>query len=178
MNKEIFKETVDQFGKHFLTVVAYVLVLLPFIQGWFSWLLFLIGAILGVSLAIADAKYLYTLYQEEQPVDQVDFGSGIGEEKSPIAEKFIVSQSTLYVISLVPTAIFVFTSSGSFLAMGLMGGLIIFLLVEMLQSLDKPALFFSKFLVQANFEATQHNLKKIIISSVLFFMMLHFLVLL
>lgn len=178
MNKDIFKEIVNQFGKHFLTVIAYTLVLLPFIQGWFSWSLFLIGAVLGVSLAIADAKYLYTLYQEEPSSDE---GKLVGEtdaETLPKTEKFIVSQSTLYVISLVPTAVFVFTSSASFLAMGLIGGLMIFLLVEMLQSLDKPAMFFSKFLAQAKFEATQQNLKKIIVSSVLFFVILHFLVLL
>jgi hypothetical protein len=147
---------------YLLAALFYSLIIFFFTNSISEFILFLMGALMGVGYAIIDEEYLYTLYQDDE-----------NKEK-----KFYVSQSSLYMLSLVPTSIFVFTSSGSFMAMGLMGGLILFFLVEMSKQLNSPELFFSKFLSLAEVDRSRENLQKILIGSILFFVILHFLVLL
>jgi hypothetical protein len=62
--------------------------------------------------------------------------------------------------------------------MGLMGGLILFFLVEMAKNLSTPELFFSKFLSSVKIDHTQENLRNILRGAVIFFVVLHLLVLL
>ena len=103
-------EVVKESAIYLLAALFYSLMIFFFTSAVSEFILFLIGAFMGVGYAIIDEEYLYTLYQDNENKDK----------------KFFVSQSSLYMLSLVPTSIFVFTSSGSFMAMGLMGGLILF----------------------------------------------------
>ena len=123
-------EVIKESGIYLLAALFYSLMIFFFTSAISEFVLFLIGAFMGVGYAIIDEEYLYTLYQDDENKDK----------------KFFVSQSSLYMLSLIPTSIFVFTSSGSFMAMGLMGGLILFFLVEMAKQMKTPELFFSKFL--------------------------------
>jgi len=155
-------EVIKESTIYLLAAFFYSLMIFFFTSSIFEFILFLIGAFMGVGYAIIDEEYLYTLYQDNENKDK----------------KFFVSQSSLYILSLIPTSIFVFTSSGSFMAMGLMGGLILFFLVEMAKQMSSPELFFSKFLSLADVKPSTKNLQKILVGSILFFVVLHFLVLL
>lgn len=170
MKKTLLKEIYSEFNKHLLVALFYPLAMLPLVNGWWNYILFFLGTIFGVVLAISDVKYFYRFYQEETPSSEPN-----NPEKE--TKKFLVTQSPLYIVSLIPLSIFVFTSSGSFLAMGLIAGLLLFLLVEMFNSLNQPATFFSKFLTGTAFVASKQSLQSIFVGSILFFIILHFLVL-
>lgn len=170
MKKTLFKEIYNEFNKHFLVALFYPLAMLPLVNGWWNYILFFLGTILGVGLAISDGKYFYQFYQEETPKTDL-------KQPEKKVKNFLVTQSPLYLVSLIPLSIFVFTSSGSFLAMGLIAGLLLFLLVEMFNSLDQPTAFFAKFLTGTAFVASKQNLQKLFIGSISFFVILHFLVL-
>lgn len=162
MKKINFQKLFKKLATHLIAALAYSLVIFLFNNEILNIVLFLIGAVIGVAFTVLDQEYLYTLYQD----------------KEEGGKEFLVTQSPLYVLALIPTSVFVFTSSGSFLGMGLMGGLILFFLVEMARNLSSPELFFEKFLTSVEVDHTQTNLRNILIGSTIFFVILHFLVLL
>lgn len=166
MNKNDLKKLANKIGIYVVTSLIYSLIIFFFTSSFWDFLFFLIGAILGVSFTTFDEEYLFSFYQDKDP------------DQNLAIKKFFVTQSPLYILALIPTAIFVFTSSGSFFAMGFMGGLILFFIVEMFRNLANPSFFFAKFLAGVKVEQTKQSLQKILTSAVLFFVVLHLLVLL
>ncbi|MFZ5438279.1 MAG: hypothetical protein ACOZAK_04485 [Patescibacteria group bacterium] len=166
MTANDLKKIVNKVGIYVVSALIYSLIIFFFTSSFWDFLFFLIGAILGVSFTMFDEEYLFSFYQDKDL------------DKNFSVKKFFVTRSPLYILALIPTAIFVFTSSGSFFAMGFMGGLILFFIVEMFRKLANPSFFFAKFLAGVKVEPTKQSLQKIIAGSVLFFLILHLLVLL
>ena len=175
MKTSLFSKVFKRLVFHLIAAVFYSLAVLFFTQNIWSFLQFFIGVILGVSFTVLDEEFLAGFYQDQE-IEQEPTNENLSVESSD--NKFIVTQSPLYLISLIPTSIFIFTSSGSFLAMGIMGGLLLFFLVEMGKTLANPEVFYKQFFVSARFEKSKQNLERLFGGLLLFFVVLHFLVLL
>lgn len=154
------KETLKKYMWHLIVAAGYLLLVFFFTKEIWDFIKLVIGVLLGIIFIIADEEYLYEFYQDDS------------------SSKFIVTRSTLYLLSLVPMALFVFTSSGSFLAIGMISGMLLFLITQMYQALKVPTLFFKKYFSLVRIAPTQQNMFGIFITSSLFFVILHFFVIL
>jgi hypothetical protein len=93
---------------------------------WFAW--FAVGVLCAVTLLVADEQTLCAWYRDKE------------------TETFLVTRSPLFLLALIPLSLFVFTSSNSYWASGLVGGMFLFLLLEMTELRRKPAEFSRRFL--------------------------------
>ncbi|NCN45627.1 MAG: hypothetical protein COU63_03770 [Candidatus Pacebacteria bacterium CG10_big_fil_rev_8_21_14_0_10_36_11] len=157
------QELVKDHTIHLLMVVIYGAFAYFYTNGISGFVLLFLGLAIGLSLIPADEKYLYHWYQDK-------------EDKT--SKTFYVTHSVLYFLTLIPTSIFVFTSSGSFLAIGIISGMMLYLITEMYLKLKEPLLFFDRFLQGVKIEPTQKSLKTMLVCSVLFFIFLNFFVIL
>lgn len=87
---------------------------------WLSGVLFLLGLYLGMILLFADEKWFFDFYKS----DTASHTTGLVLPK-------LVTRSTLFLLALVPLTIFVLTSSGSLLGIGMVLGIQLGLLEEM-----------------------------------------------
>jgi hypothetical protein len=115
-------------GLKILVILAYLSIFLFLIpQGWHQ-LWFALGAISGAGFLLLDER-LFVRWYRERPTDH-----------------FLVTRSPLFLLSLLPLAVFVMTSSGSFWASGMMGSLVLWLLLEMSALRSDPTAFDRRFL--------------------------------
>ncbi|MBT4124081.1 MAG: hypothetical protein HN981_02815 [Candidatus Pacebacteria bacterium] len=193
--KEINMEILKKYMWHLIVAAGYLLIVFFFTKDIWDFVKLVIGVLLGIIFIIADEEYLYKFYQDDsdltknlidenilapEPEEDYQFATAVQEiEKVEKKQsKFIVTHSTLYLLSLIPTALFVFTSSGSFLAVGMISGMFLFLLTEMYQTLKMPTTFFKKYFSLVRIAPTQQNMSGIFVITSLFFILLHFFVIL
>lgn len=148
----------QRLGLKLLVVLAYATLFFFLIPQ--TWLLiwFVVGVLCGVGFLLADDFYLSSFYQEPAQ-----------------SKKFLVSHSPLFLITLVPLALFVFTSSGSSWASGVVGGMMLFLLLEMTELRQQPVVFNQKFLADSQKNLSTNNVQLILVIGWLVFVMLHLL---
>lgn len=154
------KEAFQEKKFNLLVVFLYAFVLFFFMQRVVDFIIFIVALLLGMLLFILDKKYLATYYHEKPEED------------------FYVTQSALFLFSLIPLALYVFTSAGSFWALGIMSGIFIFLLVEMRRLMSTPTLFFDHFLQGMKVEVSEKKARFIFYVFFAFFVLLHLFVIL
>lgn len=113
-----------------LAIFVYSLPFLFLLDLWPQYALFILGLVSGVSLLVADEQYFFKHYLEKE---QKKFSR-------------LITRSLMFIMSLVPLAFFVVTSTGSYLAIGTVFGLIIGLIQEMWWFCKNEVLFRKRFL--------------------------------
>lgn len=143
-----------------MVIAGYVGVCLLLIGSLWGGIWFAVGALCGVGLLVGDELYLHRYYQEKE------------------SNGFLVSRSPLFLISLVPLSIAVLFSFGSIWANGLIGAMMLFILLEMLELRRFPDLFQKRFLQGVKAEAPKAVADSIILSATIFFLVIHLLAIL
>lgn len=154
----------QRFGLKLLVMLAYISVFFFLIAQTWSLIWFVIGVLCGVSFLIADEFYLRRWYQE-----------GNTQSKSD-AIKYLISRSPLFLLSLIPLTLFVFTSSGSFWASGVVGGMSLYLLLEMTELRHDAAAFDKRFLPTIKGQVSPQHIQFILLGGWTFFALIHLLV--
>lgn len=116
-------------------VLIYALPLYWLIHPLNAFIFFIIGLLIAILLLLIDEKFLYRFY-----IDQI----GFNEEK----KYQLITRSFLFILAYLVMAVFVITSSGSNLGNGLVMGIALALLIEMIRYKDNPEQFNARFLSQ------------------------------
>ncbi len=136
------------------------------IQPWFRFVLFVLGVLLGWGLLKADQERLYEFYNEEEELKKVQ-----AEGRQP----FLMTRSTLFLLSLVPLGLFVVTSTGSALGGGIMMSLILGIVLELWEYRPLPKEFQQRFLSQMKIDIGAKDIRRIVYAATAFFLFLNFL---
>lgn len=147
-------------SSHFLkllVLMAYTAAFFFLISGWVNFVLFALGVMVGAGLLAVDEKYGRAWYQEEGK------------------QAYLVTRSPLFVLSLIPLSIMVFTSFGSLWASGLIGGMMLFLLLEMSELRRDPTAFDARFLPTVKGEVQQRSIQLILLAGWGYFALIHLL---
>ncbi|PIR58735.1 MAG: hypothetical protein COU69_03960 [Candidatus Pacebacteria bacterium CG10_big_fil_rev_8_21_14_0_10_56_10] len=156
--------------KHGLQAVLFVAVFALF--SWLYWLskgaldetvLFAIGVGLGYGLMWLDRAWLYRYYHQPlpgapgQPSPPPSWSKFPGRPNPP-EQPYLVTRSFLFVLAYAPLAIFVVSTSGSSIGVGLILAIGFILLSELLMCRQSPQEFVSRFLHdQAEFSTREFN---------------------
>lgn len=124
-------------------------------QDVLSTVLFLVGAVLGAALLYVDEAILSEKYAEQGVTGQV-----------------VMTRSLLFVVTLIPLAIFVITSSGSSIGMGLLLLLLSGVLLEMIAMRKQVEQFNHRFLSQLKNPWNQNEMLVYIAILVFFWLLL------
>ncbi|MDO8303449.1 MAG: hypothetical protein Q7T18_09425 [Sedimentisphaerales bacterium] len=143
-----------------LVLAAYVAIFFFLISSLWGLLWFAVGAVCGVALLIFDEAYGRQWYQEK------------GEQP------FLVSRSPLFLLSLIPLSVMVLTSIGNAWASGLVGGMTLWLLLEMMELRADPAVFDARFLPTIKGEVSSQTIHMMLLIGWTFFALLHIMVIL
>lgn len=155
-----FANTPRSLGLKILVLITYSLIFFFLIPSVWGIIWFVVGVLCGAGLLVADERSLYRWYREKDDA------------------KFLVSRSPLFLLSLIPLTIFVLTSSGSYWASGVVGGLILWLLLEMTERRADPTAFDQRFLSNIKGEVSPQHIQLILLSGWSFFALIHLLVIL
>lgn len=113
------------------TALFYFLQIEPNDRSYWQVLILLVGFYLGNALLWADSKFLYGYYNELQTLPQQ-----------------LLTRSIVFLLAYVGLAIFLITSSGNLLGIGIILGIGITLSIELWQYKSQPDLFHKMFLFQ------------------------------
>lgn len=113
------------------SILFYVAIVMPSDGSYWEVVLFVLGAYLGNLVLWMDGALLYPRYNELQTYPQK-----------------LITRSILFVLAFSAAALFILTSSGSSLGAGIVIGLGVSLLGEMVVYLRHPTLFQQRFLFQ------------------------------
>lgn len=113
------------------SILYYLAFVMPNDQSYWLVVLFVLGTYIGNIILWADGAFLYARYNELQTFPQK-----------------LITRSILFVLAFTAAAFYILTSSGSSLGAGIIIGLGISLLGEMIVFLRNPALFQQRFLFQ------------------------------
>lgn len=119
------------------SILYYVAYVMPNDQSYWLVVLFVIGAYIGNVILWVDGAFLYARYNELQTFPQK-----------------LITRSLLFVAAFTAAALFILTSSGSSLGAGIVIGLGISLLGEMIAYLRNPPQFQQRFLYQLKRQPT------------------------
>lgn len=119
------------------SILFYVAVVMPSDGSYWQVVLFVLGSYLGNVVLWADGALLYPRYNELQTYPQK-----------------LITRSILFVAAFSAAALFILSSSGSALGAGIVIGLGISLLGEMIVYLREPTLFHHRFLFQLKRQPT------------------------
>ncbi len=119
----------------------------------FIW--FALGVASGLGFLYADEKYFVKYYQEDK--------------------SFLVTRSPLFLLALMPIAIMVITSFGSFWASGVVGGMMLWLVLEMLIYRSNPEVFAPRFLQGVKVKSIETSMRLMLIIGWSFFIVVHLL---
>ncbi len=111
------------------------LYLAPFyfiLPSWLMFGFFLVGAALGVGLLFLDEFKLSSWYNQPEP------------ENVPISHQ-LITRSPLFLVVAIPLSLFVITSTGSPIGLGLVLAMGLWLVLEMWQLRATPELFQARF---------------------------------
>ena len=128
------------------SILFYLTRVMPNDQKYWQVLLFVLGSYLGNLLLWVDGKYLYPRYNELQTYPQK-----------------LITRSILFVLAFTGAALFILTSSGSSLGAGLVIGIGISLVGEMIAYLRQPQLFQQRYLYQLKRQPTRVELQGYVI---------------
>lgn len=120
---------------------------------WFAW--FGIGVLCAITLLVADEQTLCAWYRDAE------------------TKTFLVTRSPLFLLALIPLSLFVFTSSNSYWASGLVGGMFLFLLLEMTQLQNQPAEFSRRFLQGTTASPSSSAIRQIVLAGWGAFILVH-----
>ena len=112
-------------------MLFYVVRVMPNDQSYLQVLWFVLGSYLGNLLLWLDGAVLYPRYNELQTYPQK-----------------LITRSVLFIIAFLGAALFILTSSGSSLGAGMIIGIGVSLIGEMVAYLRQPQLFQQRFLYQ------------------------------
>jgi len=124
---------------------------------WSQILLFIFAYGLGLFLMLGDEKYLQKIYADE------------------LEKKILITRSPLFVITLPLLSIFVLTSTGSLAGIALMMAINLVVLIEVWQLAGQPKAFNQYFLQGAKKQIILSEIKIIKIITLLYFLLLLFL---
>ena len=129
----------------------------------FNWetLFFVLGVLLGWVLLLLDEKQLFTVYND-QPIN----------EAAP--QTFLATRSTLFLLVLVPLAFYVISSTSLMIGKGLVMGIIITLLVEMIKFRSQADRFNSRFWSMVKTKLDSQQILWVILTVIGFFLLLNF----
>jgi len=127
---------------------------------WSARILFAMGVVLGFVFLLMDELFLYKYYFEKHTDDQV---------------QQLITRSALFGVIMIPLALFVITSTGSRLGEGLIMGLILNLIIEMLEYRRPKVVFQQRFLADTKIEIDQQQVNLLILGAGLFFIFCNFL---
>ncbi|MCA9369768.1 MAG: hypothetical protein H6774_01855 [Pseudomonadales bacterium] len=113
-----------------------------------------IGIALGLGILIVDQLFLSQYYLES-------------------GETQLITRSVIFLLILIPLSIFVLTSSGSLVGMGMMIGLQVGLTAEMLQLRKQPDAFARRFLQHVHHQYSNQEIKLIIFAAVVVVILTH-----
>ena len=113
------------------SILYYLAYVMPNDQSFWLVVIFVIGAYIGNAILWADGALLYARYNELQTLPQK-----------------LITRSILFVIAFTAATLLILTSSGSGLGAGIVIGLGISLLGEMIAYLREPPQFQQRFLYQ------------------------------
>lgn len=119
------------------SILFYVTIVMPNDGPYWEVVLFVLGAYLGNVVLWMDGALLYPRYNELQTYPQK-----------------LITRSILFVLAFSAAALFILTSSGSSLGAGIVIGLGVSLLGEMVVYLRLPAIFQQRFLFQLRRQPT------------------------
>lgn len=131
----------------FFAILFYIARVMPNDQSYWQVVLFVIGSYFGNLLLWIDGAILYPRYNELQTFPQK-----------------LITRSILFVLAFTGAALFILTSSGSSLGAGIVIGLGISLVGEMVFYLRKPQLFQQRFLYQLRRQPSFAELKGYVIA--------------
>jgi len=121
-----------------LGVMHYVFAALQSQGNWVETAFLMIGMYGGFGLLLADVEWLCQYYFDETAKNATE----------PAAPPEYITRSALFILTLFPLTIFMLTSTGSALGMGLLMGILIGLSLEMFTLRRKPVEFQARFLSQ------------------------------
>lgn len=163
---KIFNKKEEQVKKIILLVVLILFVLFLLIKqhwdisnSWSQILLFIFSYGLGLFLMLGDEKYLQKIYLDE------------------LEEKILITRSPLFVLILPFLSIFVLTSTGSIVGIGLIMALNLVTLIEIWQLSTKEDLFNQNFLQNTKKRVNLSEIRIIQIVSSIYFLLILFLLL-
>ena len=107
--------------------------------------LFVVGLLFGWALLEADENFFYKYYVEEKEVNL------------PLSERQLVTRSLLFILSLFPLGLYLMTSTGSSIGVGLFINLTAGLALEMFSLKDESELFHKRFLYQLKRKFSQQE---------------------
>lgn len=147
-----------------LLLVIYCL-LMAIVLG-FGWnaFLFAVGVLLGWMLLLADEKQLVSIYND-QPIK--------GETSH---QPFLATRSTLFLLVMVPLAFYVISSTSLMTGKGLVMGIMLVLLVEMVKLRSQVDQFNSRFWSMVKTKLNSKQILWVIFMAVSFFLLLNFLI--
>ncbi|NLG06607.1 MAG: hypothetical protein GX559_02830 [Candidatus Pacebacteria bacterium] len=163
---KIFNKKEEQVKKIILLVVLILFVLFLLIKqhwdisnSWSQILLFIFSYGLGLFLMLGDEKYLQKIYLDE------------------LEEKILITRSPLFILILPFLSIFVLTSTGSVVGIGLIMALNLVILIEIWQLSTKEDLFNQNFLQNTKKRVNLSEMRIIQIVSSAYFLLILFLLL-
>ncbi len=159
------------FQKQILAAVAYCLPFIFVLTPWYRFLLFCLGVLLGIFLLIFDEESLFQFYQDDSQQPLADLENN--RQEGPSKAKFIVTRSTLFLLTLIPLSLFVVTSTGSAIGSGFTFGIMLGLLVEMWLLKNNAELFGRRYLNQLAVELSEKQINLLVVGSSIFFAVLN-----
>ena len=128
-------------------------------EQWQSYGLLAVGLALGLLATFLDAQYLFRYYQDTASVNPTH----------------LATRSTLFLLALVPLSLFVLTSTGSPLGVGLVVGLVSSVMIDMCLNARRPEAFADQFLYQIKRNFTPRQVLVVAGCSVVWLLILWFL---
>lgn len=123
----------------------YFVKVMPMDGAFSSVIFFLAGFYLGNLLLWADGNFLYPFYNELQTVP-----------------KQLITRSALFILVYIVLGIFVITSSGQFLGVGMIFGIGLTLLSELFVTQKNPELFHRQFLFQVKRQLSPLEIQRLV----------------
>lgn len=112
--------------------------------GFYDVALFSLGVGLGIGILFLDESYFYRFYVE----------------KKTTSKKYLVTRSLIFMLTLIPLGLFLMTSTGSALGVGMFLGIVSGLSIELLQYRSSADLFKDRFLSQLKKNVHQSEIDK------------------
>lgn len=116
---------------------------------YLEWTLFTLGLVIGVILMALDEFVLYKYYLD--PIKS--------DESAKSSDIKLITRSLLFIISLIPLGIFIITSTGSEMGIGLFLGIITILLIELISFRKNINSFHKRFLSQLKIKLSAQEVK-------------------
>lgn len=161
---KVFSDYQEKIKKIILFISLALYVLIWLVRGqwqiaelWSQILFFIVAYGVGLFLMLGDEKYLQKIYSDE------------------LEEKILITRSPLFLLVLPFLSIFMLTSTGSIVGMGLILGLNLVVIIEIWQLASNEEIFNQFFLQRVKKQITLSEIQIIKIVALIYFLILLFL---